>query len=81
MKLSVASCVLSLLAAACGGDDGGPCDPVARKGCDNGLVCEAVPGGDPKKDVNHLDVSKVEMVSDKCKMGTKKAPKEPKAKS
>ena len=36
-----------------------------------------VPGGDPKKDVNHLDVSNVEMVSDTCKMGTKKAPKTP----
>jgi hypothetical protein len=37
-----------------------------------------VPNADPKKDVNHLDVTNVEMVSDHCKMGTKKAPKEPK---
>ena len=34
-----------------------------------------VPGGDPKKNVNHLDATNVEMVSDTCKMGTKKAPK------
>ncbi len=46
MKLSVASCVLSLLAAACGGDDGGPCDPVKRTGCDDGQVCEQVSGAD-----------------------------------
>lgn len=37
----------------------------------------AVPGGDPKKDVKHLEVSNVEMVSDSCKMGEKKAPKTP----
>jgi hypothetical protein len=36
-----------------------------------------VPGADPKKDVNHLEVSKVEMVKDTCKMGEKKAPKTP----
>ena len=36
-----------------------------------------VPGGDPKKDVNHLDATNVTMVSDTCKMGTKKAPKTP----
>lgn len=35
----------------------------------------AVPGGNPKKEVNHLDVSNVEMVKDSCKMGEKKAPK------
>jgi len=35
----------------------------------------AVPGGDPKKNVNHLEVSNVEMVKDSCKMGEKKAPK------
>jgi hypothetical protein len=40
-----------------------------------------VPGADPKKNVKHIEVSNVEMVSDKCKMGTKKAPKEPKTKS
>jgi hypothetical protein len=38
-----------------------------------------VPGAaDQKKNVNHLDATNVEMVSDTCKMGTKKAPKEPK---
>src|SRR5947209_17143793 len=36
-----------------------------------------VPGGDPKKDVKHLDATNVTMVSDTCKMGTKKAPKTP----
>ena len=36
------------------------------------------PAPGSKKDVNHLEVSKVEMVSDKCAMGTKKAPKEAK---
>ena len=40
-----------------------------------------VPGMDPTKEVNHLDVTSSEMVSDKCKMGTKKAPKEPAPKS
>ena len=40
-----------------------------------------VPGADPKKNVKHLDAANVEMVSDTCKMGEKKAPKEPKAKS
>src|SRR4051812_20373609 len=45
MKLTVASCLVSCLLAACGGDDG-PCDPVARTGCDDGLVCEQVQGAD-----------------------------------
>lgn len=36
-----------------------------------------VPGADPKKEVKHLDASSVDMVSDTCKMGTKKAPKTP----
>ena len=32
---------------ACGGDDGGgPCDPVANSGCDDGLACEVVTGGE-----------------------------------
>ena len=35
----------------------------------------AVPGGDPKKNVNHLEVSNLEMVKDSCKMGEKKTPK------
>lgn len=39
-----------------------------------------VPGADQKKNVSHLDAANVEMVSDTCKMGTKKAPKEPKPK-
>jgi len=33
-------------AVGCGGDDG-PCDPAANSGCDDGLVCEEVEGGDP----------------------------------
>jgi hypothetical protein len=37
----------------------------------------AVPGGDPKKNVNHLEVSNIEMVKNSCKMGEKKAPKTP----
>ena len=41
----------------------------------------AVPGGDPKKNVNHLEVTNMEMVADHCKMGEKKAPKEDKPKS
>lgn len=32
--------------AACGSDDE-TCDPVDRSGCDNGLVCEVVEGGEP----------------------------------
>jgi len=32
---------------ACGGDDNGPCDPVAQSGCSNGQACEQVSGGDP----------------------------------
>lgn len=35
------------LALACGGDDDGPCDLAAGTGCDDGLVCEAVTGGEP----------------------------------
>jgi hypothetical protein len=33
-------------AAACGSDDK-TCDPVDRSGCDDGLVCEVVEGGEP----------------------------------
>ena len=40
----------------------------------------AVPGLDPKKNYDHLDVTNLEMVSDHCKMGEKKAPKEDKPK-
>ena len=36
------------------------------------------PGDSSGKKVNHLEASKVEMVSDKCAMGTKKAPKQAK---
>lgn len=37
---------LASLTFACGGDDGGgPCDPVANSGCDDGLACEVVTGG------------------------------------
>lgn len=32
---------------ACGGGDDGVCDPDALTGCDNGLVCERVQGGEP----------------------------------
>jgi len=44
MKLPVASCIVLCSLAACGGDEEGPCDPVARTGCDDGLVCEQVQG-------------------------------------
>ena len=38
---------LALCASACGDDgDGGPCDPVANTGCDDGLACEVVSGGE-----------------------------------
>ncbi|HET6610485.1 MAG TPA: carboxypeptidase-like regulatory domain-containing protein [Kofleriaceae bacterium] len=33
-------------AAGCGGDEEA-CDPAARSGCDDGLVCEVVMGGEP----------------------------------
>lgn len=33
-----------LVAAACGGDDDEPCDPVGQTGCEAGLVCENVAG-------------------------------------
>ncbi len=36
-----------MLTFACGGDDSGPCDPVANSGCDDGLACEVVTGGEP----------------------------------
>lgn len=39
--------VLSIALVACGSDDARPCDPVARTGCDSGLVCEAVTDGEP----------------------------------
>ena len=35
----------------------------------------AMPGDSSGKEVKHLEVSKVDMVADKCAMGTKKAPK------
>jgi hypothetical protein len=35
------------LAAACGDDDPKTCDPAAGTGCESGLTCEAVQGGDP----------------------------------
>ena len=38
---------LALFASACGDDGGGPCDPTANTGCDNGAVCEVVTGGAP----------------------------------
>jgi hypothetical protein len=38
--------VCALSAFGCGGDDEGPCDPVAQSGCDDGQVCEAVDGAD-----------------------------------
>lgn len=38
---------LSIVMAACGGDDAGPCDPVAQSGCSDGQVCEAVLDGEP----------------------------------
>jgi hypothetical protein len=40
----LAALVLAV-APGCGGDDS--CDPVARTGCDDGLVCEVVEGGEP----------------------------------
>ena len=43
------SCLLSLFAAGawagCGSDD--PCDPAAQSGCESGLACEVVEGGEP----------------------------------
>ncbi|MBA3458820.1 MAG: hypothetical protein H0T46_02585 [Deltaproteobacteria bacterium] len=47
MKVSITSCLFGVLLAACGGDDDKPCDPIARTGCDDGLVCEQVSGGEP----------------------------------
>lgn len=37
---------LSLL-VACGGDEDGPCDPVAQSGCSDGKVCEQISEGEP----------------------------------
>src|SRR3954468_20425705 len=38
---------IPLLLIGCGGGDDGPCDPVARSGCDDGQVCEQVVGAEP----------------------------------
>ncbi len=43
IRLILVTSLLSL--PACGGDD--TCDPIANDGCDDGLACELVEGGDP----------------------------------
>src|SRR3970282_1990399 len=43
IRLVLVTSLLSL--PACGGDD--TCNPVANDGCDDGLSCEVVEGGDP----------------------------------
>src|SRR4051812_8030312 len=48
MKYLFASCLFVSALSACGDDGDKPCDPVARTGCDDGLVCEQVAGGDPQ---------------------------------
>lgn len=48
MLRSSCACALSLLVlASCSDDDDAPCDPVASTGCDDGLTCELVSGGEP----------------------------------
>lgn len=45
-RMSILAGGIVCLAAACGGDDE-PCDPVGNTGCEDGLACEVVEGGEP----------------------------------
>lgn len=47
MKQIIAYAAFGLLLFGCGDDAGGVCDPTANSGCDDGLACEIVAGGEP----------------------------------
>lgn len=47
MKQIFACAAFGLLLIGCGGGGDDTCDPAANKGCGDGLVCEAVTGGEP----------------------------------
>lgn len=48
MRLQLACSLLFAIAAiGCGDDGDGPCNPSANSGCEDGLVCEVVTGGEP----------------------------------
>lgn len=47
MRVQLTSLLFAVLAIGCGDDGDAPCNPSANSGCDDGLVCEVVTGGEP----------------------------------
>jgi hypothetical protein len=47
MKKQILACAIAGLWLVGCDDDGGACDPIAGSGCDDGLACEVVTGGEP----------------------------------